>query len=87
MSDTSYSKEGVTSKDGLNNYSVRRHVEDLVDAAKERKKKPSKDVLDRADRVVDLMFEVKRKGALQDKKKYERIREAFEQNYRKLHPN
>ena len=87
MSDTSYTRDGTTSKDGLNNYSVRRKVEDMVDAAKERKSNPSEEVRQRSDRVVELMFEVRRKGALADKKKYERIRAAFEQNYRKLHPN
>lgn len=61
-------------------------IGDMVEAARERKNHRSPLVRERSGKAVDAYTEVKRKGALYDEKKYNRVREAFDQNYRKLNP-
>lgn len=78
--------DGKHDRDGLENHRQRQYVEDLIESAKEKKKKIDPAVRAQSDKVFDMTAEIVRKKAVHDKAKYLRIREAFEQNYRKLHP-
>jgi hypothetical protein len=61
-------------------------VGDFVERAREQKETPTQLIRNRVDRATEILDLVKRKGALEDERKYRRIRQAFDQNYAKLHP-
>lgn len=77
---------GSKSREGLANLPVRDAIAKMVGEAEEKRNRPSPLVQYQSGKVVDLLAEVKKKGATNDKRRYERIREAFDQNYAKLHP-
>jgi len=61
-------------------------VQDLVDQGKEKKNARNPLVSYQVDKAAEMIELSKRKGILHDEKGYNRAREAFEQNYKKLHP-
>ncbi len=67
------------------NYRVKSVINNMIDAAKEKKTAPIPMVRQQVDKALDMIDLTNRKN-ITDKKSYDRARAAFEQNWDKLHP-
>lgn len=65
---------------------IRMKVSDLIDEGREKNRKPSPLVEYQSGKVVEMLGQIKRKKAETDEKKYNQIRQAFDQNYAKIYP-
>lgn len=66
---------------------IKSKVQDIIGLAKEKKESISPLVAYQTDKATEMIHLSKRKGAMSDEKKYNRLRETFEQNYNRLHPH
>jgi hypothetical protein len=68
------------------NFKVQDRFKEMVESGKEFSKKNHPAVDDQIERTGALLERVVREKAVHDQKKYERIRNSFLQNYKKIHP-